>query len=118
MTKSQGLIVRVSPYEIHIITSSFYEELYTSATQKRNKYEWFTKQFATPLVAFGTVDHNLHRIRRGAINPFFSKASVRRLQPVIQEKIKKLISRVDGFGESGEVLNVHLAYMANSSGMF
>jgi cytochrome P450 len=99
------------------MTSSYYEELFAGSNQKRNKYEWFTKQFATPLAAFGTVEHNFHRMRRSAMNPFFSKASVRRLQPVIQEKINKLMSRINGFGESGEVLNIHLAYMANSSGM-
>lgn len=72
--------------------------------------------FATPQAAFGTNDHDLHRMRRAAINPFFSKASVRRLQPVIQERMDKLLERIKGFKTSGEPLTISLAYVAFSSG--
>jgi len=72
--------------------------------------------FATPDAAFGTVDHDMHRMRRAAMNPFFSKASVRRLQPIIHERIEKLMSRIEGFQSSGEPLTISLAYVAFSSG--
>jgi cytochrome P450 len=55
-------------------------------------------------------------MRRSAMNPFFSKASVRRLQPVIDERIDKLISRIKGFQNSGKPLTISVAYVAFSSG--
>lgn len=50
------------------------------------------------------------------MNPFFSKASVRRLQPVINERIDKLMSRIMGFQDSGAPLTISVAYVAFSSG--
>jgi hypothetical protein len=50
------------------------------------------------------------------MNPFFSKASVRRLQPVIDERIDKLISRIKGFRNSKKPLTISIAYVAFSSG--
>jgi hypothetical protein len=87
-TLHKGPIIRISPYELHVESPDFYNELYVGpgSNNKRNKYQWFTKLFVTPDGAFGTVDHDMHRMRRAAMNPFFSKASVRRLQPLIHER--------------------------------
>lgn len=113
----KGPIIRISPYELHVETPRYYEELFAGSTQKRDKYEWHTKLFGTPDAAFGTVDHNLHRMRRSAMNPFFSKANVRRLQPVIQARVDKLLERIKEFQASGKPLTISLAYTAYSSGM-
>jgi cytochrome P450 len=65
---------------------------------------------------FATVEHDKHRMRRAALNPFFSKASVRRLQPVIQERLDVMMERFRGFGNSGEVMTVSLAFAAFTNG--
>ena len=72
--------------------------------------------FATPDAAFSTNDHDLHRMRRSGLNPFFSKTSVRRLQPLIQERLDKLLERMKGFQISGEPLKISLAYVAMANG--
>jgi hypothetical protein len=54
-------------------------------------------------------------MRRSAMNPFFSKSSVRRLQSEIQKNFQKLLSRIEGFRESGRPLTISLAYTAYSS---
>ena len=59
---------------------------------------------------FGTVDHSLHRNRRRAINPFFSKASINRLLPVIQSKVRKLCTRLDEVKGSNKPLNMRFVY--------
>ena len=114
--KKKGPIIRISPYELHVETPQFYEELYAGASKKRNKYDWAAKWAATPDGSIGTVGHDLHRMRHGALNPFFSKRSVRRLQPLIQERVDMLLSRIKEFGTSGEPLTISLAYVAFSSG--
>jgi hypothetical protein len=63
-------------------------------------------------------------MRRAALSPYFSMASVRRLQPVIQERIDVLLERLRGFREggsgseknAGEVLMASWAFAALTNG--
>lgn len=55
--------------------------------------------------AFKTIDHDLHRQRRNQLSPFFSKASVRTLEPLILNKIDRLCTRLEE--ESGVVTLTH-----------
>jgi cytochrome P450 len=61
---------------------------------------------------FATVNHDHHKIRRAALNPFFSQQNVRRLQPIIQERVDVLLRRIQDFQKSGEVLNASHLYAA------
>jgi cytochrome P450 len=65
---------------------------------------------------FATVDHDLHKNRRAAINPFFSLKNVRELQPVIEERVATMMKRIRDFNESGQVLNVSWLNAAFTSG--
>jgi len=62
-----------------------------------------------------TPDHDLHRRRRNALNSFFSVASVRRLELIITEHLKKLLSRMKISGKSDEVLQMHHIFKACAS---
>ncbi|TAQ87580.1 hypothetical protein B7494_g4085 [Chlorociboria aeruginascens] len=112
--KAYGPIIRISPWEVHIDDPDFYEEIYaTSASgKKRDKYSWFTKSFGLDNSVFATVDHDLHRKRRAALAPFFSMQSVRRLYPLIQERVDVLVMRLRGFRDTGEVLMASWAFAA------
>jgi hypothetical protein len=116
LISAQGPIIRISPYELHVSTPEFYEELYSGASKKRDKYGWYCKWAATPDGTLGTVEHDLHRLRRGALNPFFSKASARRLQPLIQERADLLLQRVKEYGSAKKVLTISVAYVAFAAG--
>jgi Cytochrome P450 len=82
-----------------------------SSTGIRDKDENYTAQFGTPDTGFGAVSHHLHRMRRQALNPFFSKASIVRLQPIIASMIEKLCARIDENKATGQPINMRLAYM-------
>jgi cytochrome P450 len=57
------------------------------------------------------VDHDLHKMRRGAANNFFSKRSVQSLEPLIVRSVDTLIERLKT--ESGDkVVNLNNAYAA------
>jgi cytochrome P450 len=58
----------------------------------------------------GTVEHDLHRIRRGAMNRYFSKASVQRLEPLIQSTVNVLVRRLLEYRGSGTPVNLMAAY--------
>ncbi len=63
----------------------------------------------------GTIPHELHRKRRAALNPYFSKASIRRLEPVVQETIEKLLKRFNMYTKTGDIMPLNLAYKATTN---
>jgi hypothetical protein len=104
--------VRINPYELHINDPEYYDELYSGPSKRRDKWEWSAKMFGNPKSMFGTVPHDHHRLRRSVLNPYFSKRSVTRLEPVIQSLIDSLCARFREFRQSGKPLDLHAAYAA------
>ncbi|KAF4913756.1 Cytochrome P450 monooxygenase sdnE [Colletotrichum fructicola] len=111
MHKKYGPIVRINPYELHIIDPEFYDELYSS-NRKSDKYRWWTNLAGADGSSFSTVPHDLHRLRRGALNPFFSVRSVTQLEPLIRSKVEKLSARFGEIAQTGEVVRLDAAFMA------
>lgn len=105
-----GPIVRINPHELHINDPDFFDELYAGG--KRDKYQWWVNVAGAPGSGFATVGHDLHRLRRGALSPFFSKRSVTQLEPVIKQKIEKLSKRFETASKTGEVIRLDAAFMA------
>ncbi|OKL60424.1 hypothetical protein UA08_03974 [Talaromyces atroroseus] len=109
---SKGPIVRINPHELHIRDSEFYEQLYAPAAKKRDKYKTWVILSGTPDASFSTVSHSHHRVRRNALNPFFSRQAVQRMQPLILEKVERLASRLSEAAHSQRVVRLDVAFMA------
>jgi cytochrome P450 len=62
------------------------------------------------LSGFGTFDHDLHRLRRGAINRYFSKASISKLEPLIHDPSQKLCNKLLARAKVAEAFDVTMAY--------
>jgi cytochrome P450 len=62
----------------------------------------------------GTVDHQLHHSRKQALASFFSKASVLRLEPLIQDKVNNLRDRLFEFKGRQEAVNISDVFSAFS----
>ena len=60
----------------------------------------------------GTVPHDLHRNRRAVLNPYFSKASIWKLDPVIRTSLIALFKRLDESANSSGIFHASLAYKA------
>ncbi|CAD6444943.1 696affef-5bae-4969-8a8e-53327ef140c5 [Sclerotinia trifoliorum] len=90
MHEEYGPIVRINPYELHIDDPEYYDELYAGNARKREKYLWFVSSSGSPGSSFETIGHDHHRIRRNAVNPFFSKRSIVAMEPLIKSKITLL----------------------------
>lgn len=110
MHEKYGPIVRISPDELHINDPNFIDELYAGGGKKRDKYGYFCSQFGIPDSVFGTAEHGLHRLRRGALNQFFSKASVTKLEPIIHTAIEKLVSQLRSHAGSGKPVIMNMAF--------
>jgi cytochrome P450 len=106
-----GPIVRINPYEIHILDPDFYDDIYV-APKKLDKYKWWTNLAGADGSGFSTVPHDLHRLRRGAMNPFFSARSVVQLEPLIKSKVEKLSERFRGIATTHEIVRLDVAFMA------
>lgn len=119
MHDQYGPIVRINPCEIHIRESDFYETLYASGgpSRKRDKWAWDTVGAAGVAdSALSTVNHDRHRMRRGAIAPFFSMQNVQKLQPIIQAKVGILRRRLVERWGNPEPINVSHAFSALTNG--
>ncbi|KAL8843358.1 MAG: hypothetical protein Q9176_001971 [Flavoplaca citrina] len=87
--------------------SRYYDELYVGPSTRRTlKYEWAVRGFGPTNYAFATISHELHRTRRGAIAPFFSKTLVQQLEPSVVIMIQKLVNRLEKLKGTGTVVNL------------
>lgn len=100
--------------------------------KKRNKFKWTARTFPSksvtqfitrtnndfeivPLSTLATASHELHRTRRAALNPFFSKSNVGRLQPIVQNALANLLERFDLCSKAGEITPFILAVRATTT---
>ncbi|MCJ1358190.1 MAG: hypothetical protein MMC33_008189 [Icmadophila ericetorum] len=109
MHERYGPIVRVGPNEVHINDPSFIEELYVAGGKKRDKVDSYGPQFGTPDSVFGTAAHDIHRMRRGALNQYFSKASVTKLEPIIKQVVDKLCDKLELHAGTGKPIILSMA---------
>lgn len=104
-----GPIVRIGPNELHILDHEYYDKLYNMTTRV-DKSPYFYSMLGNPKAMFGTISANLHRVRRGAVNPFFSHYAVRRFSSHMQAIIDRLIARMEACGQKGEPIPLFYAY--------
>jgi hypothetical protein len=108
--KKKGPIVRINPHELHVDDPDFYPILYTGAVHKRDKWTWSAKMFGNSTSTFSTVSHDVHRVRRTPLNRLFSKATVKKLEPMIKTHLGQLFVRLEEFCNSKDVLDIGLAF--------
>ncbi|KUJ13489.1 cytochrome P450 [Mollisia scopiformis] len=106
-----GPIIRISPFELHIQDPDYYDVLYSNNLPV-NKSKFYTSQFDMDHTAFSTLDHKHHRLRRSALNPFFSKQMINRLEPLLQTVVNKLSQRLEEFRGTGTPVEMRAAYSA------
>ncbi|KKZ65112.1 hypothetical protein EMCG_01352 [[Emmonsia] crescens] len=104
-----GPIIRVSPYELHIDDPDYYHVLY-SYSSARDKYQYYLEPFGFPLSAFGTENHYKHRLRRGAMNPFFCTRSVAQREGLVHRLVHKLCEHMEQFQVTGKTVPLSLGY--------
>ncbi|KAF3763945.1 cytochrome P450 [Cryphonectria parasitica EP155] len=99
------------PYELHINDPSFFEQLYRH-DGRWDKYEFTVNGWAAPGATIFTADHYVHKGRRQALNPYFSKTQVVNHQNHIRKQVIKLCERLSSFAKSGEIAYLGAAITA------
>ncbi|KAF2160316.1 hypothetical protein M409DRAFT_70493 [Zasmidium cellare ATCC 36951] len=105
-----GPIIRISPYELHVIDPEFHEQLYSGHGNPRDKYPFVTHSVGETTSVFATISHEKHRQRRAPLNALFSKKSVGELSSTILERVEKLCQRITEFRASQKPLSLKHAY--------
>ena len=112
LTRNLGPIIRISPFELHVSDPSFYDEIYAGNHRQRDKYPWQIKSGDSAKAMGFTTDHHLHRLRREAVNPFFSKRRIVTLEKALYTQIDRLCERIGDFRASNNIINLTDAYLA------
>ncbi|KUJ12594.1 cytochrome P450 [Mollisia scopiformis] len=109
--KKYGPIIRISPYELHILDSAFYEKLYCQEG-RWEKYSWAYDAFGVKDSIISTANHELHKARRQPLDAYFSKTKVANQQALILRNLEKLCSRLSKVSGSRKPINLGAALSA------
>lgn len=104
--KKYGPIVRITPNEVSLSDPENYETIYYVGS-KYAKDPRFYDAFGMEYASFTSCPNELHRLRRGPLNKFFSRTMVLELQSIVQEKANKLCSLIAKNSKAGEMLDIH-----------
>ena len=105
----QGPIIRIGPNEIHI-NDLEYASIHFSTKEKRDKYEDHKWTLGLPDSSIFTVDHDLHRLRRSALNNMFSKRSITMFEPLLQKIVNRMCTRIEEFKNQPRILDVRVLF--------
>ncbi|KAL4746505.1 hypothetical protein BDW72DRAFT_210385 [Aspergillus terricola var. indicus] len=91
-----GPVVRINPEELHFSDISFADEIYAGAGRKRDKHVHYLNAFAglTTSSMLVTREHGHHRVRRSAMNRFFSRAQISKLESSIKDLVDGLCEKM------------------------
>jgi hypothetical protein len=85
-----GPIIRITPDELHVYDIGFLDTVYAPSSKRRDKYEYQLRTLRVPGGVGTTASYDVHKKRREAPSPFFSKRNVVHLEPLITEKVEQL----------------------------
>ncbi|KDR83561.1 hypothetical protein GALMADRAFT_55853 [Galerina marginata CBS 339.88] len=89
-----GPVIRIGPNELHFADYRAYSEIY-SVGSHLTKDPQFYSCFGASGSAFGAIDPRTSKMRRGFMHAFFSRRAVIRLEDVIQQKVERLVSKLE-----------------------
>ncbi|KAK2770549.1 Trichodiene oxygenase 7 [Colletotrichum kahawae] len=110
-----GPIVRINPIHIHIYDPDYLDEIYAGGKHKRNRDPWFMHMSKSGVMTWSlihTETHEVHKQRRAALAPFFSKRAIAQLEGMILGKIEALAERFKHLLATEEVVDLTYAMSA------
>jgi hypothetical protein len=110
MHEIYGPVIRINPTELHCNNPEWIDLVYATGGKRREKNPFFVAQFNASGAGFATISHELHRSRRGALNRYFSKAAVSKLEGMIQDKAAILCTKFERLGGTGQPIDLTMAY--------
>ncbi|KFY66112.1 hypothetical protein V496_02171 [Pseudogymnoascus sp. VKM F-4515 (FW-2607)] len=113
MLTGTGTVVRITPDEVHLSDPDNYEIINCVGT-KFAKSSPFYDSFGIGYSTFSSGPNDIHRIRRGMLNPFFSRQTVLSLESIVHSKADKLINLLNTKLPKHQAVDLHHAFRAIS----
>ncbi|EEA20930.1 hypothetical protein TMatcc_000933 [Talaromyces marneffei ATCC 18224] len=110
--KIYGPIIRISPETVHIDDPDYFEVVHNQKNGREVKPPHVAETFGPYPALLGTGPHELHRVRRSALSPFFSRKAVLDLVPTIQRPTAILCRRLQEASLTGETMNLKYIFAA------
>jgi len=110
-----GPIIRITPDELHVNDVGFEDTVYAPATIRRDKYNYQLKSLRVPGGVGTTASYSVHKKRREALGPFFSRRNVLYLEPLITTKIEELCQLITRHAVAKTPVNLSDAFFAFSN---
>ena len=105
--------MRITPDEIHLSDPENYEKIYHVGS-RFGRDPSFYGSFGIDAATFSTSNPDAHRLRRAALNPFFSRRKTLELEEVVQQKARKLVSRMQSAFDTTRQIELHCGFRAVS----
>lgn len=100
--RQYGPVVRIQPDLVHVSDPRFIDKLYSqSPKQRRERFYTVLRPLFADGSMLATQDHEFHQKRRAALNQYFSRQNVRRLEEDINSTLRNLLRRFDGWAAAG-----------------
>ncbi|KAL1892346.1 hypothetical protein Sste5346_007084 [Sporothrix stenoceras] len=108
-----GPVLRIMPDVVHVNDPQFTDKLYTQSPKtRRERAPTVLAMFAKHYSMLPTKDHDLHRRRRAVLSRFFSHQNVRRLVPVLNERLAAFLGRLEKCADTGEPIRLNPYFQA------
>ncbi|KAK8161786.1 cytochrome P450 [Phyllosticta citrichinensis] len=107
-----GPVVRINPNEVHIGDPDYFDVLFGHNMKIDKDPFVYTLAFSNAPSAFATMSALHHRVRRNAMNKFFSSKAIDGYEPYIQAAFDKMIEQLDTNRKTGEVVRITAAFKA------
>jgi len=91
-----GPIVRINPDELHCADPDMLDEIYAGGNRPRDKWEHYLGHTIGPLglAGFSTVSHDIHRVRKGAMARYFSRAQMLKLESEVRDFTVRTVDKM------------------------
>jgi len=109
-----GPVVRINPNELHFADFEFYDTIYASAPQKRDKWGYNAKVLDSHYATGFTLDHDYHKARRDAVAPSLSKRNIQVVEPEIQKRVDRICRLIEEHHDSNKPINLTIIILALS----
>lgn len=106
-----GPIVRVGPNHVHVNDPAYFDILYNNSL-RLNRDKFYYRMFGRNQTVVSTIDAEAHRVRRSALNKYFSKANVKKLSSRIESVVQKLCTRLTEYQATNATINLSNAARA------
>ena len=109
-----GSIVRIRPDSLHINDPNLIDQVQGTATDRRDKSKLDCNMMMSPGAFISTPENGLHRKRHAILTPSQNRVSVR-IEPVLQDALRKILDRFTRHAISGIPIRTHLLFTAAAS---